>query len=149
MDHVVRINEEIKTAMLGGDKLRLETLRSVRAGIIEFEKNGSGKSLGDEEFLKIISGNVKKRKDAIEQFRSAGRTELMNKEEAELAILMEFMPTQLSAEDVELAVTAIAQGIASQGTCDFKTLMPAVMKELKGKADGAVIQAAVKKAVGQ
>jgi len=149
MDFTGQINDEIKKAMLGGDKLRLETLRSVRAGIIEFEKNGSGKDLGAEDFLKIISGNVKKRKDAIEQFRAAGRTELMIKEEAELAILMEFMPAQLSEADVEQTVASIAASIAAQGACDFKTLMPAVMKELKGKADGAIIQAAVKKAVGQ
>jgi uncharacterized protein YqeY len=149
MDFTQLINDEIKKAMLGGEKLRLETLRSLRAGIIEFEKNGTGKELGADDFLKIVSSNVKKRKDSIEQFKAAGRTELMQKEEAELAVLMEFMPRQLSADDVEKTVAEIAAKISEQGPCDFKSLMPAVMKELKGKADGAVIQAAVKKAVGQ
>ncbi len=130
--------------MLGGDKLRLETLRSLRAGIIEFEKSGSGKALDAENFMKIVSSNVKKRKDAIEQFKQAGRTELMNKEQAELDILMEFMPQQLSEEEVRATVQRIAADIGAAGTLDFKTLMPAVMKELKGKADGALIQAAVK-----
>ncbi len=148
MDHVQVVNDQIKAAMLGGDKLRLETLRSLRAGIIEFEKNGSGKVLGEEDFMKIVSSNVKKRKDSIEQFRDANRVELMEKEQAELNILMEFMPKQFTAEEVVAEVRRIADSLASAGTLDFKTLMPAVMKELKGKADGAAIQAAVKAQIG-
>ncbi len=144
MDLVQLVNDQIKAAMIGGDKLRLETLRSLRAGIIEFEKSGADRALGTEDFLKIVSTNVKKRKDAIEQFRNAGRTELMDKEQKELDILVEFMPKQLSTEEVFAEVTRIASTMDTASAKEFKSLMPAVMKELKGKADGAAIQAAVK-----
>ena len=147
MDPVQLVNDQIKAAMLSGNKLRLETLRALRAGIIEFEKSGTDAAMNEESFLKIVSSNVKKRKDSIEQFRAAGRTDLVDKEQSELDILMEFMPAQLSESEVADVVKRIAAEVAAAGTLEFKTLMPAVMKELKGKADGALIQAAVKQAV--
>src|ERR1035437_330565 len=81
-----KINEDLKSAMKSGDKLRLETIRSIRALILEFEKSGKGKELIPDEEIKMLYGAVKKRKDSIEQFTLAGRTELAQKEEAELKI---------------------------------------------------------------
>ena len=145
MDYVQTVNDQIKAAMVSGNKLRLETLRSIRAGIIEFEKSGSGKSLGEEDFVKIVSAAAKKRKDAIEQFRANNRIEAAEKEEQELAILMEFMPAQMNESEVESEVRALAAEVGATSAADFGKLMGAVMKSLKGKADGGMIQTVVKK----
>ncbi|MBX2977621.1 MAG: GatB/YqeY domain-containing protein [Ignavibacteriaceae bacterium] len=143
-----KINEEIKSAMKSGDKLRLETIRSIRALILEFEKSGLNKELTHEEELKMISSSVKKRKDAIEQFTNAGRTDLAQKEEAELAILMEFMPKQMSEAEVIEIVKKIAGDLGVSGKQDFGKLMPVVIKELKGKADGKIIKSIVENVLG-
>jgi len=140
-----KINDDLKASMKSGDKLRLETIRSVRALILEFEKSGLGKELNDEEVIKLITSAVKKRKDSIEQFRAAGRNELAEKEEKELGILMEYLPKQLSNEEIYSIVKEIAAGMNAAGKEDFPKLMPAVMKELKGKADGKVVKSAVEK----
>ena len=71
------INEQIKTAMKAGDKVRLETLRSIRAGILEFEKSGIDRAMTDDDAFKIVNSAAKKRKDAIEQFESAGDAVLL------------------------------------------------------------------------
>lgn len=148
MDYVQLINDQIKSAMIAKETLRLETLRSIRAGIIEFEKNGSGKSLDEESFLKIVQTGVKKRKDSIAQYESANRPELAEKEKTELAILMEFMPQQMGEEEVRSVVQAIATEIGATSQADFPKLIGAVMKQLKGKADGSLIQQTVKSILG-
>ena len=76
-----QINEDLKSAMKSGDKLRLETVRSIRALILEFEKSGTDKVLTPDDELKMLTGAVKKRRDSIEQFKLAGREELVKKEE--------------------------------------------------------------------
>ena len=81
------INQELKDSMKSGNKIRLETIRSIRALILEFEKSGIGKELAAEDELKMLLSAAKKRKESIEQFRNAGRTELAEKEEAELKII--------------------------------------------------------------
>lgn len=145
MDFVAVINDGIKQAMISKDSIRLETLRSVRAGIIEFEKSGTDKALGEEEFLRIVNAGVKKRKDSIAQYEQYGRTELADKEKQELAILMEFMPKQLSEEEVEAELRAIVVEVGATGAGDFGKVMGVAMKNLKGKADGTIIQTLVKK----
>ncbi len=138
-----KINEDLKSAMKSGDKLRLETIRSIRAAILEFEKSGSGKELNEEESIKILNSAAKKRKDSIEQFGKAGRTDLEGKEKAELEIIMSYLPKQLSNDEIKDVVKKIAASTGSTGKEDFGKLMPLVMKELKGKADGKVVRSVV------
>jgi hypothetical protein len=142
------INEQLKSAMKSGDKLRLETIRSIRALILEFEKSGANRELTEEDELKMISSSVKKRKDSIEQYNSAGRVDLAKKEEDELAILMEFMPKQMEEPEIEEHIKNIALSINAVVKQDFGKLMAAVMKELKGKADGKLIKSLVEKVLG-
>ena len=142
------INEQMKAAMKSGDKLRLETLRSLRALILEFEKSGAARTMNEEDEQKLLLSAAKKRKDAIEQFRNAGREEAAAKEESELAIIQEFLPKQLSEAEVEAIVkTIIAQVGASTPQETGKVMGPA-MKELRGKADGNLVQAVVKRLLG-
>jgi uncharacterized protein YqeY len=140
-----KISEDIKSAMKSGDKLRLETLRSIRALILEFEKSGSGKEFTSEEELKLLTGAAKKRKDSIEQFRNAGREELAQKEESELAILSEYLPKQLSEAEIMDEIKKTADQLNAHSKEDFPRLMPAVMKALKGRADGKEVKKAVEK----
>jgi len=143
-----RINEDLKASMKSGDKLRLETVRSIRALILEFEKSGTGAELNQEEEIKIVNSAVKKRKDSIEQYRNAGREDLYNKEEAELNILLEYLPRQLSADEVFGEVSKIALEINAKNKEDFPKLMPAAVKVLKGRADGKTVKTAVEKYLG-
>jgi uncharacterized protein YqeY len=143
-----KINEDLKAAMKSGDKTRLTTVRSIRALILEFEKSGSGKELSNEEEIKLLSGAAKKRKDSIEQFKNAGRNDLADKEEKELNILMSYLPKQLSQEEIDAEVKKIAEEINAKSKEDFSKLMPEVMKQLKGKADGKLVKKSVENYLG-
>jgi uncharacterized protein YqeY len=143
-----RINQDLKEAMKSGDKIRLETIRSIRALILEFEKSGIGREMNQDDEVKILSSAVKKRKDSIEQFRNAGREELASKEEKELGILISYLPKQLSEEEILIEVKRIAAEIGAKSKEDFPKLMPVVMKELKGKAEGKLVKSIVEKYLG-
>lgn len=138
------ITEQLKQAMKSGDKLRLETLRSLRAGILEFEKSGTGREMTADDEFKILNSAAKKRKDAIEQYEAVSRNDAAEQERAELQIIMEFLPAQLSREEIEAAVAEIAEQIGASQPGDFGKLMGAATKALKGKADGGVIQQVAK-----
>lgn len=143
-----KINEDLKDAMKSGDKTRLTVVRSIRALILEFEKSGVGKELNSEDELKMLTTAAKKRKDSIEQFRNAGRNDLADTEEAELKILMNYLPKQLDENDIKNEVTRLAAEIGAKSKEDFPKLMPLVMKELKGKADGKIVKSIVENFLG-
>ncbi len=144
-----KINLDLKTAMKSGDKLRTETIRSIRALILEFQKSGSGKELNEEEEIKLLTGAAKKRKDSIEQYRNAGREDLATKEEKELEIISEYLPEQFSRDKIKAEVDRIAKQVGAVSKEDFPKLMPAVMKELKGKADGKEVRSVVEEYLGK
>ncbi len=143
-----KINEDLKIAMKSGDKLRLETIRSIRALILEFEKSGAGRELNADEEIKMLSTAAKKRKDSIEQFRNAGREELAKKEESELEILQNYLPKQLSKEEIFNEIKNIAVRIGAKNKEDFPKLMPQAMMTLKGKADGKLVKSIVENILG-
>jgi len=143
-----KINNHLKDAMKSGDKVRLETVRSIRALILEFEKSGIGKELTPEEEIKMLTTAAKKRKESIEQFRNGGRIELAEKEENELKIIEEYLPKQLSIEEITEEVKKLADEIGAKSKSDFPKLMPLAAKSLKGKADGKVVKEIVEKILG-
>ncbi|MDR3626434.1 MAG: GatB/YqeY domain-containing protein [Ignavibacteriaceae bacterium] len=143
-----KINEDLKAAMKSGDKLRLETVRSIRALILEFEKSGADHELNADDELKMLTTAAKKRKDSIEQYRNAKREDLATKEESELKILQEYLPKELTEEEVKEEIKKTAESIGAKSKEDFPKLMPQVMKILKGKADGKLVKAAVEKFLG-
>jgi uncharacterized protein YqeY len=142
------ITEQMKTAMKSGDKIRLETLRSLRALILEFEKSGAGRTMNEEDEQKLLLSAAKKRKDAIEQFRAVGREEAMAKEEAELAIIQEFLPQQMSEAEVESVLRSVIEQVGATDAKDVGKVMGPAMKELRGKADGTLVQTVVKRLLG-
>ena len=144
-----KIIQDLKAAMKSGDKVRLQTIRSIRASILEFEKSGAGKEMNSEDEIKLLTTAAKKRKESIEQFTNGGREELAKAEEAELKIIMSYLPEQLSAEDIAREVITIAGKIGAKSKADFGKLMGAAVKELKGKADGRAIKDIVEKVLGE
>jgi uncharacterized protein YqeY len=150
MAMIERISEDLKAAMKSGDKLRLETLRMVRAALIEkqVEKRPSGGITPDDEVAVLVSAS-KKRKEAIESFRAGGRTDLAEQEERELTILQEYLPEQVSSSEIEEVVKRTIAETNASGLKDFGKVMPVVMKELKGRADGKLVQETVRKILGE
>lgn len=142
------IQADIKEAMKSGDKLRLETLRSIRAGILEFEKSGMDRAMTDEDAVAILTKAAKKRRDAIEQYRAAGRADAAASEEAELAIIQSYLPAQMSRDEIAAVLTEVIAAVGASGPSDVGKVMGAAMKQLKGKADGTLIQAVAKEMLG-
>ncbi len=142
-----RINEAIKAAMKSGDKLRLETVRDIKKYIIEketAEKRAHRGELTPEEEIEVLTAMAKRRKDSIEEFTKAGRAELAEKERTELAIIQEFLPKQLSESEVKDVLTRIITEVGATTQKEMGKVMGAAMKELKGKADGSVVQKILK-----
>ncbi|GGA22171.1 GatB/YqeY domain-containing protein [Okeania sp. KiyG1] len=142
-----RITEDIKAAMKAKDKVRLETVRSIKKVILEEEANAraAGKdSLTETQEMDILTRLAKQRRDSIEQYTQAGRQELADGEAAELAILEEYLPKQLSDEDIAKVVDEIIAQVGANSPKDMGKVMGPAMQQLKGKADGKKVQEAVK-----
>jgi len=130
--------------MKSGNKLRLETLRMLRAQIIEFEKKGLDRAMNEDDEMSILISAAKKRKEAIEHFQNAGRMELVEQETKELEIISEYMPKQLSREEAENIVSTIIQQSGAVSMKEMGKVMPVAMRELKGRIDSKVISEIVK-----
>ena len=143
-----RITDEMKASMKSGDKVRLDTVRSIRAAILEFNTSGAGRALTEEDEVKLVQKLAKKRKDAIEIYKTHGRTEAADKEQQELTILEEFLPKQLEESEIRSIVEQVIADTSASSAKDFGKVIGAAMKELKGKADGTIVQTMVKSLLG-
>jgi len=143
-----KINEEMKEAMKSGSKERLETLRSIRASIIEFAKSGLGREMNTDDEIKILNSLAKKRKDAIEMYANAGRQDLKEKEEFELKVIQEFLPKQLDDNEIKEVIKSIIDETGANSAKDFGKVMGLSVKKLSGQADGSKIQSFVKELLG-
>ena len=144
-----KINDDLKIAMKSGDSVKLNTIRSIRSKIIELSKRGTGSSITPEDELTILLSEAKKRKEAIEMYQKGGRTDLSDQEQRELEIINEYLPKQMSREEAGNVVKRIIQEGGAVSAKDFGKVMPAAMKELKGKIDGKVVQEIVKEQLGE
>ncbi len=140
MNLTEKINADLKTAMKSKDKIKLTTIRSLRALILEHAKKGKNSVLTVEDELKLLVSAAKKRKESIEQFEKAGRTDLAEREKIELTIIEQYLPKQLSDEDIKTEIEILAKQIGASSKNDFSKLMPLAIKTLKGKADGKKIR---------
>lgn len=141
-----QISTDLKNAMKSGDRIRLETLRSLRAGLLEkqIERRGGGATMSPEDEVAVLVSAAKRRKESIEQFARGGRQDLVDQESGELAIIQEYLPKQMSRDEVRNTLEGIIAETGAHSAADFGKVMPAAMKELKGKADGRVVQEVVK-----
>jgi uncharacterized protein YqeY len=143
-----KVNADIAAAMKARDAGRLSALRMVKAAIMNkgVEK---GRDLEDAEVVQVITSLVKQRRDSIEQFSKAGRSDLVEKETAEIAVLTEFLPPGATPEEVDAAVAAAIAETGATSAKDVGKVMKAVMPKLAGKnADGRTINEAVRRKLG-
>lgn len=141
-----QIQDELKQSMLARDEVKTSVLRMLKSAInyYEINKGGAGYEASDEDVMNVINTQVKQRRDSIEQFTNAGRTELAEKEKKELALLQIYLPEQLSEDEVrKLVVEAVLQTGASSPQ-EMGKVMSALMPKVKGKADGTLVSRLVK-----
>ncbi|PZV00278.1 MAG: glutamyl-tRNA amidotransferase [Leptolyngbya sp.] len=142
-----RISDDIKTAMKAKDKVRLETVRSIKKVILEKESlvrpSGQDELTADQE-LEVLTQLAKQRKDSVEQYKNAGRDELAAQEAQELAIIEEYLPQQLSDAEVEAVIDDLIAQTGAASPKDMGKVMGPAMQQLKGRADGGKVQALVK-----
>lgn len=144
------ISEEMKAAMKSGNTLRLGTLRTIRADLMdkEIELRGNGTAMTPDHETGVLNTAAKKRKESIEVFRKGGRPELADQEAKELVIIQEFLPKQLSDAEVETLIREVIAQTGASASGDFAKVMSLVMKQVKGKADGKMVQELVRKTLG-
>lgn len=143
-----RLRADLTTAMKARDKDRAGTLRMVMASITEAEVAGKeAKELTDDEIITILTREAKKRREAATAFADGGRAEQAEKETAEAAVITEYLPAQLSAEEIsDLVSKAIAQtGAAEEGMRAMGKVMGILTPQTKGRADGGAVAAEVRK----
>ncbi len=138
-----QLSEDLKTAMKAKDAVAVNTLRMVRAQIKDTQI-AKGDTLNDEEVLGILMSAAKKRKEAMDLYEKGDRQDLLDAEKAELSIISRYLPKQLSKNEIAETVNAVIQDVGASGPQDFGKVMGSVMKQLKGKADGKLIQEIVR-----
>jgi uncharacterized protein len=143
-----RITDDMKTAMRAKEAARLLTIRGLLAAIKQREVDDRI-VLDDAAVVAIVDKLIKQRKDSISQFSAAGRTDLVDKESAELTVLEGYLPQRLSAAEVSAEVAAIVAELGASGPGDMGKVMGAVKARLAGKADMGVVSAAVKQALSR
>ncbi len=137
-----RLFSDLKQAMKKGDKMRQSVIRLTRAEIQNAEK-AQGKPLDDPGVIDVLSKEAKKRRESIAEFSKADRQDLVAKEEAELAILLEYLPPQMSREEIVAAARSVIEELGAQGPGDKGRVMGKLMPQLKGKAEGRLVSEVV------
>jgi len=143
-----KVNTDITAAMKAKDAPRLSALRMMKAAMMNkgVEK---GRDLEDAEVLQVVSSLVKQRRDSIEQFSKAGRTDLVEKETAEIAVLETYLPPAATSEEIDAAVAAAITETGAASPKDIGKVMKAVMPKLAGKnADGRTVNESVRRKLG-
>jgi uncharacterized protein YqeY len=137
-----RLNEDMKQAMKSKDKFKLSTIRMVRSTIKNLEIELK-RDLDDNELLDILSREIKQRKDALQEFEKAGRDELAESNRAEIEILSQYLPAQLTEEEIKVIVQQTIQETGASSKADMGKVMAALMPKVKGRADGKLVNQTV------
>lgn len=146
-----QLTTDLKDAMRSRDAVRLRTIRSLRAALQDQEiaqRQGGEASLSDADVLAVVQKQAKQRRDAIEQYEEADREDLAAKERDELAIIETYLPEQMSEEDIREVVAGIAERTGATSMADMGKVMGAAMQQLRGKADGRLVQQAARDVLG-
>ena len=143
-----QITEDMKTAMRAKDAARLLTIRGLLAALKQKEVD-ERVVLTDADVIAIVDKLIKQRKDSIVQFTTGGRTDLVDKEAAELQVLEGYLPQRMSADEIAAEVARIVASVGATGPGDMGKVMGAVKAQLAGKADMGLVSAAVKQALSR
>lgn len=133
-----RLNDDMKAAMRNKDKFRLSVIRMVRSSVKNMEID-QRKTLTDNEILDILNRELKQRKDSLHEFEKAGRDDLVQSLQAEIAIIAEYLPEQLSEEEIATIVKDTIQETGASSRSDIGKVMAALMPKVKGRADGKLV----------
>lgn len=142
-----RLDADMKDAMRGGDKLRLGAIRRARSAIKNAEIENRG-PLGEDAAVKVLRGLVKQHKESIEQFRAGGRTDLVEHEQQEMAVLEGYLPAQLDAAALEPIVAEVIASEGASSPADLGRVMKAVMARVGGTADGKEVRGVAQRLLG-
>jgi uncharacterized protein YqeY len=142
-----KLQEELKESMLSKDELKTSVIRMILSSLnyYEIQKGGAGYQATDEDVLSIIQKEVKQRKDSIEQFTSANRKDLADKEQKELDLLTIYLPKQMDEEEITKLVKEAISQTGADSLSDLGKVMGSLMPKVKGKADGNLVNTIVKK----
>ena len=144
-----QVSDDIKKAMLARDKVRLEALRGIKKEFIEAKTaKGAGGELSDDAAMKILVKMVKQRKESARIYADNNRPELADNELAEAAVIEEYLPKQLSDEELATELKAIIAQVGAEGPKDMGKVMGIATKQLAGRAEGRAISAKVKELLG-
>ncbi len=142
-----RIQQATKDAMRAKDKARLATLRMVNAAIKQREVD-ERIELNDAQVLAVLEKMLKQRREAAEQYRQAGREELAAREEAEMALIQEFLPEPLSEDELDTLITQAIDETGAQGIRDMGKVMGTLRPKIQGRADMGQVSAKIKARLG-
>ena len=141
-----QVMDQIKVAMKSRNKVALESLRAIKSALLLAQtENGSGTEINEEEEIKLVQKLVKQRKDSAAIFIEQGRQDLAEPELAQIAIIEQFLPEQLTEEEIEKVVVQTIDSIGASGMKDMGKVMGIVSQELAGQADGKTISSIVKR----
>ncbi len=148
-----KIIDDCTSAMKAGDKDRVSTLRMLRSKVQEAEVRGRGTEgpdfeLDDDGTIKVLASYAKQRRESIDSYRKGGRDDLAAKEEAELAIVQEYLPEQMSPDRIRAVVKETIEEIGASSPRDMGAVMKAVMPRLGGAADGKTVNQLVREMLG-
>ena len=151
-----QISDDLKDAMRSGEVVRRETLRSVLAAIRNAEiarvnvkdESATRQELGDNDVLDVLQKQAKQRRESIEEYKKAGRQDLVDRESAELEIISAYLPAQMGRDEIVAEVRKAMEETGAAGPGDKSKLMPVVMGRLKGRADGRAINEVVTELLG-
>jgi uncharacterized protein YqeY len=138
-----KLDEDLKSAMRAKDSLRMNTVRALKSAI-KYREIELMKPLDDAGILGVVATEIKRRRDSVEQYRAGNRADLADKEDAEIRILQEFLPQQLSAAELEAKVVEVIGRVGAKGPKDMGAVMKALLPDVQGRADGKVVSELVK-----
>lgn len=148
-----RLNEDLKQAMRDKDPVRRRTLRSLRAALknkeIDRREGGEEATLGEKEQLAVLRKQISQREDSIEQYEEAGRDDLVQKEQAELEVLQEYMPDPVSEEELKATLQEIIEEVGAESMADMGPVMGRAMDKLRGRVDGNRVRETVQHLLGE
>jgi len=144
-----RIDADLKDAMRSKNELTLSVVRMLKSAVKYKEVEPGAAALDDAGVQKVIATLIKQRRDSIQQFNDAGRPELAQKEEQEIAVLQNYLPQQLSAQELEQLVQAAVNETGAQSAKDMGAVMKAVQPKVAGRAEGKAVSEAVKAALAK
>ena len=142
-----KLTDDLKQAMRSGDEIRRSVIRLVMAAIKNTEIARQA-SLDDGDVLGVIAKEARQRRESIESFKQGNRQDLVDKEEAELAVLNEYLPRQMTRDEIVAEVRRVIEQTGAQGPQDKGKVMPKLISELKGKADGRALNEVVTELLG-